>query len=566
MSACRRGGGRGASARRCRFGVGAPAGKTAAAQYVLPVMMSRVRCRVVWLPGLWTRRTLPPMRPLLFLVGGFLVACVAAWASPAVAHEGPRDSASVDPEEWAEDDEDQIEDDAEEQARALEEFRPALSPYGRWVVDGRYGRIWVPHASVVGAGFAPYETGGHWEVTIDGDWLWVSDYPFGWVTFHYGRWAFVAGTGWGWVPGYRYAPAWVTYRVGAGGYVGWAPRPPRRVWRGSAFVVAGFLAPPPFIFCPTRFLFARSFHYHVVRDRARVVALERRSRRYRVRRRSNAGVRVYAPSFRAAAIPREARPERRVSLDSRRRRRVDAYSRATRVRGDSRVIVSDDRSRRRAMRARQEPMRRARRAGARQAQGPQPRADRPRSDRQRPRRVERRDYGAQRRREYGPAERRRRVDRARASKREPRDRSHQSTHRQRSRSRSRSGGVRREGGRSHSTSRSRSDASRSHRGRSDASRSGGARREGGRADRGRSHRASKAEESRHSVEKPREARPAPPRKRERSASRATRRNSARSSRPARRSHRSGRASRPARRSHRSGARQGSRERRHSRRR
>jgi hypothetical protein len=55
--------------------------------------------------------------------------------------------------------------------------------------------------------------------------VWVSDEPWGWATYHYGRWANVDGTGWVWVPGYQWAPAWVSWRYG-GGYAGWAPLPP----------------------------------------------------------------------------------------------------------------------------------------------------------------------------------------------------------------------------------------------------------------------------------------------------------------------------------------------------
>ena len=70
---------------------------------------------MVCLPGVWTSRTLSHMRLLYALVGGFLVACVAAWASPAVAHEGPHDSdaASADGDEWDDEDADQVEDDAD---------------------------------------------------------------------------------------------------------------------------------------------------------------------------------------------------------------------------------------------------------------------------------------------------------------------------------------------------------------------------------------------------------------------------------------------------------------------
>jgi hypothetical protein len=76
---------------------------------------------------------------------------------------------------------------------------------------------------VIDADWAPY-TDGHWVYTDDG-WTWVSDESFGWATYHYGRWVNLDGTGWCWVPGYTWAPAWVSWRYG-GGYCGWAPLPP----------------------------------------------------------------------------------------------------------------------------------------------------------------------------------------------------------------------------------------------------------------------------------------------------------------------------------------------------
>ena len=79
---------------------------------------------------------------------------------------------------------------------ALSDFREPLSPYGTWVEDPTYGTVWVPSAVVVGADFAPYQTAGHWELSADHDWIWVSDYEWGYVPVHYGRWGWIAGRGW----------------------------------------------------------------------------------------------------------------------------------------------------------------------------------------------------------------------------------------------------------------------------------------------------------------------------------------------------------------------------------
>jgi hypothetical protein len=101
-----------------------------------------------------------------------------------------------------------------------EVFVERLSPYGHWEFVPDYGQVWVP---AVASGWRPYWD-GHWVLTEWG-WTFVSDDPWGWATYHYGRWGFTAGTGWFWVPGSVWAPAWVSWRYGAG-YCAWAPLGP----------------------------------------------------------------------------------------------------------------------------------------------------------------------------------------------------------------------------------------------------------------------------------------------------------------------------------------------------
>lgn len=115
--------------------------------------------------------------------------------------------------------------------QAAAQFDETLAPYGTWVDDDVYGRIWQPSTEAVGDDFSPYATGGHWTQTEYG-WTWISDWDWGWAPFHYGRWLAVADRGWCWMPGTLWGPAWVSWRAG-GGYVAWAPLAPRRMSVGS---------------------------------------------------------------------------------------------------------------------------------------------------------------------------------------------------------------------------------------------------------------------------------------------------------------------------------------------
>jgi hypothetical protein len=104
---------------------------------------------------------------------------------------------------------------------SFQTFYDSLASQGTWIESGDYGYVWQPGVNDVA--WAPY-TVGHWVYTDDG-WTWASDEPWGWATYHYGRWVNLDGVGWCWVPGYTWAPAWVSWRYGDG-YCGWAPLPP----------------------------------------------------------------------------------------------------------------------------------------------------------------------------------------------------------------------------------------------------------------------------------------------------------------------------------------------------
>lgn len=105
---------------------------------------------------------------------------------------------------------------------SLETFYEELAPYGVWINDPQYGRVWRP--DVDQDEFRPYYSRGHWEMTRYGN-TWVSDYDWGWAPFHYGRWYHHSRRGWLWIPGREWAPAWVSWRSG-GGHYGWAPLGP----------------------------------------------------------------------------------------------------------------------------------------------------------------------------------------------------------------------------------------------------------------------------------------------------------------------------------------------------
>jgi len=60
--------------------------------------------------------------------------------------------------------------------------------------------------------------------TVDG-WYWESEEPWGWATYHYGRWTYDDYYGWVWIPDLEWGPAWVEWRTGPS-CLGWAPLGP----------------------------------------------------------------------------------------------------------------------------------------------------------------------------------------------------------------------------------------------------------------------------------------------------------------------------------------------------
>jgi hypothetical protein len=133
-------------------------------------------------------------------------------------------------------------------------FYTRLEPFGAWLDTPTYGYVWQPRAASESRSWRPYAD-GRWVYT-DAGWMWISEEPFGWATYHYGRWTRLRGIGWVWVPGDEWAPAWVSWRV-SNDYVGWAPLPPEaqfeaRVgihnWADNYYDIG----PEQYCFVPTR--------------------------------------------------------------------------------------------------------------------------------------------------------------------------------------------------------------------------------------------------------------------------------------------------------------------------
>jgi uncharacterized membrane protein YgcG len=199
---------------------------------------------------------------------------------------------------------------------ALAQFREPLEPYGHWVDDPTFGTVWVPSSAIVGSDFAPYVTAGHWALTDDDQWTWVSDYEWGWAPFHYGRWVWIDGTGWAWIPGGVYAPAWVVWETGDYDepYVGWAPMPPVWCWRGGVVVRLGSVPRSRYVYLPSRQVFRPEWRSYVAAD-ARVAAVAPHMQPY-----AAPGGARYAPMAMtrgptpaAARIPGAALPAQRVT-------------------------------------------------------------------------------------------------------------------------------------------------------------------------------------------------------------------------------------------------------------
>ncbi len=105
-----------------------------------------------------------------------------------------------------------------------------LSEYGEWIYTKKYGYVWKPYANSVSgySNWSPYRY-GHWRWVPVYGWTWVNDEPWGWATYHHGRWVW-DNNNWVWTPyGYYrwrrswWQPAMVTIGTWNGSTICWYP-------------------------------------------------------------------------------------------------------------------------------------------------------------------------------------------------------------------------------------------------------------------------------------------------------------------------------------------------------
>jgi hypothetical protein len=118
-------------------------------------------------------------------------------------------------------------------------FHDQLAPFGSWVEIGGVP-YWRPDGAIqANPDWRPYYDMGKW-VQTDNGLFWQSDYQWGDIPFHYGRWVRDPRMGWLWAPDYEWGPAWVFWRHGeADAAIGWAPLPVGAVFVGGAFMFNG---------------------------------------------------------------------------------------------------------------------------------------------------------------------------------------------------------------------------------------------------------------------------------------------------------------------------------------
>jgi hypothetical protein len=124
---------------------------------------------------------------------------------------------------------------------------------------------WHPDQAIAAnPDWRPYYDMGQW-VQTDNGLYWQSDYTWGDIPFHYGRWVLNPSLGWLWAPDYTWGPAWVFWRHAEGdAAIGWAPLPVGAVFVDGVFMFNGVRVGADFDFGlgETCFVFVGYDHFH----------------------------------------------------------------------------------------------------------------------------------------------------------------------------------------------------------------------------------------------------------------------------------------------------------------
>src|SRR2546426_1118971 len=96
-----------------------------------------------------------------------------------------------------------------------------LDDYGNWQYVSNYGYAWHPYAETA---WSPYQS-GYWAMDYPFGLTWVSNEPWGYAPYHYGRWTY-ASNEWFWVPETvstypAYSPALVAFIPASQSTVAW---------------------------------------------------------------------------------------------------------------------------------------------------------------------------------------------------------------------------------------------------------------------------------------------------------------------------------------------------------
>ena len=117
-------------------------------------------------------------------------------------------------------------------------FYEELAQHGNWVDDEKQGPVWSPKG--VEEGWRPY-LNGRWNPTQQG-YVFETQEPWGWATYHYGNWMPSESHGWVWAPGRTWYPNTVNWRT-SDDYVGWAPIPPPNFTPPPSYAMPGGSGP-----------------------------------------------------------------------------------------------------------------------------------------------------------------------------------------------------------------------------------------------------------------------------------------------------------------------------------